>query len=329
MKRIIDSVESHLQKVSAMREPSSRAELLNELRDELLAEAPVSTIDSYRIFHGRGHCYPGLESINVDWFDPVILITLYRELPEPQWQILLTGLSALKASIPCLLVQRRYIRGGPMETLWGVVPEQALVTESGLSFKLSLGDKQNIGFFMDMEPGRRWLAERAQNKRVLNLFSYTCSFSVAAIAAGAHSVVNVDMSSAALNIGRDNHRLNHQAEYLRRDVQFLAHNLFRSWKKVLQKGPYDIVVIDPPSRQKGSFLADEDYARVVRRLPDMLAQGGDVLACLNAPELGENFLIECFAEHCPQARLIERLPNRDDFPERDPERNLKMLYYQL
>lgn len=310
MKAVIDSVENHVQKISVINDPLFKG-------------------DSYRIFHGRGHCFPGLEAINIDWFDPLILITLYSELAESQWQMLLSGLTALKAGIPCLLVQRRYIRGGPMETLWGTIPEPPLARESGLSFKLSLGEKQNIGFFMDMAPGRRWLAARAQGKRVLNLFSYTCSFSVAAIGGGAHSVVNLDMSSAALNIGRDNHRLNQQADHLRRDVQFLAHNLFRSWKKVMQKGPYDIVVIDPPSRQKGSFLASDDYARVVRRLPGLLVDGGDVLACLNAPELGENFLIECFSEHCPQARFMERLPNRDDFPERNPERNLKMLHYQL
>ncbi|ARN75894.1 class I SAM-dependent methyltransferase [Oceanicoccus sagamiensis] len=285
--------------------------------------------DARRFFHGRGQCYEGLGFINVDWFAPVLLITLYQEPDAVDWHAFTDNLTVFQSDMDAVLVQRRYIRGAPLETLWGDIPQQAQALEQGLRYSLSFGGKQNVGFFLDMLPGREWLKQRATGKKVLNLFSYTCAFSVVAIAENAHSVVNLDMSSAALNVGRSNHRLNQHDDRLKRDIQFLSHDLFRSWKKVISKGPYDIVIIDPPSRQKGSFIATSDYIKVVRRLLSLMPKGGDILACLNAPELDEQFLLDLFTEACPEASFVERLEARKDFPEADSRRNLKMLHYQL
>lgn len=282
-----------------------------------------------RFFHGRGQLYEGLGDINVDWFSPVLLITLYSEPEATWWGDFKSQVSLFGEDVGCILVQRRYLRGGPVEILMGEIPQQVLAIEHGLKYRLSFGDKQNIGFFMDMEPGRNWLSTLSDGKKVLNLFSYTCSFSVAAIASGAHSVVNVDMSSAALSVGRENHQINQHQKRLQRDIQFLSHDIFRSWKKIVSKGPYDIVIIDPPSRQRGSFIADKDYGRVLRRLESLLPKGGDILACLNAPELGEAFLTTLFAKESPSAKLVGRLQNRADFPEKDSQRSLKMLHYTL
>ncbi|MCT7000003.1 class I SAM-dependent methyltransferase, partial [Salmonella enterica] len=82
----------------------------------------------------------------------------------------------------------------------------------------------------------------AKGLRVLNLFAYTCGFSVAAIEGGAEHVVNLDMARGVLSRGRDNHRLN--GHDLSR-VTFLGHDLFKSWAKVIHSGPYDLVIIDP------------------------------------------------------------------------------------
>jgi 23S rRNA (cytosine1962-C5)-methyltransferase len=177
-----------------------------------------------------------------------------------------------------------------------------------------------------MEPGRQWIEQHAANKRVLNLFAYTCAFSVIAIGAGAEKVVNVDMSSAALNLGRANHQLNGLAK---NKSEFVAENILKSWSRVKKPGPYDVVIIDPPSYQKGSFVAEKDYGKVIRRLPELMPDGGLVLACLNAPELSEGFLKQQFIEQCPQAIFIERLRPHPDFPDVDPEQQLKLLVYKI
>src|SRR5690606_8667359 len=173
-----------------------------------------------------------------------------------------------------LLLQHRYLLESSTEALLGEVPQEWLITENGLRYKLDLGIKQNNGLFLDMRYGRRWIQEQARGKRVLNLFAYTCGFSVAAIAGGAEHVVNLDMAKAALSRGRENHRLN---EHDLRRVSFLGHELFKSWGKVKKTGPYDLIVIDPPSFQKGSFALTRDYQKILRRLPELLGERGTVL----------------------------------------------------
>jgi 23S rRNA (cytosine1962-C5)-methyltransferase len=285
--------------------------------------------DACRLFHGRGQCYSGLGHINVDWFSPVLLITLYQAVDSTEWEDFVDGLDAIKDKVGTVLVQRRYEKGAPTECLWGAVPDQPVAQEEDLRFLLNFGAKQNSGFFLDMAPGRQWLRKRSQDKRILNLFSYTCAFSIVAIAGGAKMVVNLDMSKAALAVGRSNHQLNGQKEKLSRDIDFMPHDLFRSWKRVIQKGPYDIVIVDPPSHQRGSFIASKDYQKIIHRLPQLLPLGGEVLACLNAPEMLEEFIHALFAEHLPGSTFIERLANREDFPEHNTQRNLKMLVYRL
>jgi 23S rRNA (cytosine1962-C5)-methyltransferase len=183
---------------------------------------------------------------------------------------------------------------------------------------------QNHGLFLDMAEGRRWVrAHCAANPGldVLNLFAYTCAFSVVALQAGARRVVNIDMAHGALGIGQHNHRLNGIAD----GASFLAHDLFSSWGKVNRLGPYGLVIADPPSYQKGSFVATKDYARLIRRLPDLLLPGGHALLCLNAPELPEAFLHEQLQAQAPQLQVLQRLANPPEFADVSTDRALKVL----
>ncbi|MGV8836794.1 class I SAM-dependent methyltransferase [Cellvibrio sp.] len=295
----------------------------------LLAEkiCTQAEIDSYRVFHGRGRTFAGLEFVTVDFFQPVILITLFFEPPAHWLDELIAQIHPLFASSNLVLVvQRRYMPNAPSEIVWGELPESIYARRGNSLFNLHLAQQQNSGFFLDMESGRQWVEQYAAGKRVLNLFAYTCAFSVVAITAGAEKVVNVDMSSAALNLGRANHQLNNLAKS---KSEFVAENILKSWSRVKRPGPYDLVIIDPPSYQKGSFIAEKDYAKVIRRLPELMPAGGLVLACLNAPELSEGFLKQQFVEQCPQAEFIERVKPHADFPDIDPEQQLKLLVYRV
>ena len=160
---------------------------------------------------------------------------------------------------------------------------------------------------------------------MLNLFAYTCAFSVVALQAGAKQVVNVDMSHGALAIGQQNHPLNG----LSTGASFLAHDIFKTWGKITRSGPYDLVIVDPPSYQKGSFVATKDYARLMRRLPELLAPGGHALLCLNAPELGLAFLQDQMQALAPELNFVQRIANPAVFADISPERSLKVLAYQL
>lgn len=284
-------------------------------------------VNSYRVFHGRGHCFPGLEFVTIDFFQPVVLVTLFAEPPTGWLEAFNQAvLPQVQSLVDVVVVQRRYLPGVPSEIVYGHLPENIYAQRSNLRFHLHLAQQQNSGFFLDMEPGRQWLEQHANGKRILNLFAYTCAFSVVAVAAGAEKVVNVDMSSAALNLGRANHQLNNLEK---QRSEFLAEDILKSWSRIKKPGPYDLVIIDPPSYQKGSFIAGKDYGKVIRRLPELMPSGGLVLACLNAPELDENFLKQQFALECSSAVFVQRIEPHADFPDINPDQQLKLLVFRL
>ncbi|MGE8143923.1 class I SAM-dependent methyltransferase [Pseudomonas frederiksbergensis] len=305
---------------------------LATLHTHLLTALTSAPAETRRLFHGRGRCWPGLEQLTVDWLQGVVLVSLFKE-PEAQQledlKRLLLGMTQSaewqQSGAHTLLLQHRYLLQSTTEWLLGDALEEMTITEGGLKYRVDLGRKQNAGLFLDMRYGRDWVRANAEGKRVLNLFAYTCGFSVTAIEGGAAHVVNLDMSSSALSRGRDNHRLNgHDLS----KVTFLGHDLFKSWGKVIGKGPYDLVIIDPPSFQKGSFLLTKDYQRVLRRLPELLTEQGTVLACMNDPAFGSDFLIDGVTREAPSLHFVERLENPPEFPDADVECGLKALVFR-
>ncbi|BDT71287.1 ribosomal RNA large subunit methyltransferase K/L [Comamonadaceae bacterium OS-4] len=292
--------------------------------------------DACRLFHGRGGLFPGSESWSLDWYPPVLVATSFAAASDAELVALGDALATRWAQIgdgqPLNWVfQCRADGHADTRLMTGVVPEPHVVTEAGSRYKVQLLKGQNHGLFLDMAEGRRWVRDYVARHpktfafRVLNLFAYTCSFSVVALQAGARHVVNVDMSQGALATGQQNHRLNG----IESGVSFLGHDIFKTWGKITRSGPYDLVVLDPPSYQRGSFVATKDYARLVRRLPELLAPGGHALVCLNAPELDTAFLQGHMQEQAPSLELVQRLPNPAAFADIAPERALKVLVYRM
>ena len=286
-----------------------------------------------RIFHGRGKFWPGLDQLTCDWVDGQLLVNVFKEVDQAFLSSLKTGLVDLTNKDiwqvkqgTSIVLQHRYADGAPSEVLWGELNDSPVVVEHGLKYQLDIGRNQNFGLFLDMRNGRQWVQDNAKDKNVLNLFAYTCGFSVAAIAGGARQCMNVDMSRGSLNKGRDNHRLN---EHDMRSVNFLGYDIFKSWGKIKKGGPYELVIIDPPSFQKGSFALTKDYKKILRRLPELLTEGGEVIACVNSPAVSPNFLIETMAEEAPSVEFIERLDNPPEFVDVDLDSSLKVLRFKI
>ena len=302
-------------------------------------------VDTCRIFHGRGGLYAGCEQWTLDVYPPVFVLTSFATTTDEQLATVGAALQARwqqiappdQAQSLNWVFQQRGHAARPQarsDTLLmaGSVPDPHIVTEGPALFLVHVLRGQNHGLFLDMAEGRRWVREFAADFRqsegrgakALNLFAYTCAFSVAALQGGAAHVTNLDMARGALATGQQNHRFNG----LTQGASFLAHDLFNSWGKVTRGGPYDLVIADPPSYQKGSFVATKDYARLLRRLPDLLAPGGRALLCLNAPELPWAWLREQVDEHAPGLQLIERLAHPPAFADVDADRALKVGAYR-
>ena len=287
--------------------------------------------EAQRVFHGRGGLHPGCEHWALDFYPPVWLLTSYQPVDEATLGTLHDDLAAQWARLAPgqpfnLVFQVREDARADTRLLAGDVPDPHIVPAQGARYRVHLLRGLNHGLFLDMAEGRRWMRETVAARpgcKVLNLFAYTCAFSVVALQAGAGQVVNVDMASGALNIGKQNHQLNG----LVRGASFLPHDIFTSWGKIGRGGPYDVIVVDPPAYQKGSFVAEKDYARLVRRLPDLLAPGGQALLCLNSPKRDEAWLRDLVAAEAPALHLVQRLPNPPAFADVSSDRALKVLVF--
>jgi len=277
-----------------------------------------------RLFHGRGHCYPGFEDLTVDWFAGVVLVACFGEDGEGATH-LARRLAETLNDVSGVCVQYRQGRATHGETVAGDVAEELAVTEAGLQYLVRPLRNQNIGLFLDMAPTRAWIREHSAHRKVLNLFAYTCAFSVAAVAGGATLVVNNDMSKPALDWGKQNHALNAQDP---RSVRMVPHNVFKSWWKLRQFGPYDLVIVDPPTNQRGSFNAEKHYSGVLKRLPELCSPGADVIAALNSPFLNADFVPQQMARWCPGCRYLDALPVSADFPDQFPDRGLKISHFR-
>ncbi|MBD1567995.1 class I SAM-dependent methyltransferase [Aliivibrio sp. S10_S31] len=289
-----------------------------------------------RLFHGRGQCFEGLEQITVDWLQAKdstvqLVVALFKEQTPEFVEQLVVKLNKLAetslwkvANGTSILLQHRYQEFAPTQVVWGEENTFPVVEESNLKYQLELKKNQNMGIFLDMRYGRKWVQTHSEGKSVLNLFAYTCGFSVAAIAGGATQVVNLDMAKASLGRGRDNHRLN---QHDLSKVKFLGHDIFKSWCKIKKLGLYDLIIIDPPSFQKGSFALTKDYQKILRRLPSLLTETGEVLACVNSPAVSTDFLIDGMAEEAPELKFVERLDNPPEFSDISPESGLKVMRF--
>jgi len=289
--------------------------------------------DAQRIFHGRGGLFPGCEHWVLDAFPPVLVLTSFQPTTQDELSLIGAALDRRWAQL-CQgealnwVFQSRHAGEPETRLMAGSVPEPHVVTEHGTRFRVHVLKGQNHGLFLDMAEGRSWVRQWAHHHprgKALNLFAYTCAFSVVALQAGAQQVVNVDMSHGAMAIGQQNHQLN----TLSHGASFLAHDIFKTWGKISRSVPYDLIVVDPPSYQKGSFVATKDYGRLLRRLPELLQPGGHALLCLNAPELGMDFLQEQVRIASPALDFVERLPNPAVFADVSPDRSLKVLLYRI
>ncbi len=296
------------------------------LLNQLQYNSKDLTDEFKRLFHGRGGLWEEWRFLTIDSIDTVLLVQFFFDIGEKmEKEVIDLVRSYMKTSRhETLVLKRRYVKGSLTEVLQGELPADPVAIENKIKFKLNLSENQNIGYFGDMKNGRSFIREIAKDKRVLNLFAYTCGFSLAAKKGGAASVVNIDMSKRVLATGMANHRLNGIDP---KGVSFLPYNILRSFPKIKRKAPFDIIIIDPPTFQRGSFEATKDYQKIIAKLPELASDECTLLACLNSPDLDESFLIEQINTLAPRFVFQKRLPNLKEYRSLDERRSLKNLVF--
>jgi 23S rRNA G2069 N7-methylase RlmK/C1962 C5-methylase RlmI len=165
------------------------------------------------------------------------------------------------------------------------------VTEGGLLFQVNLSDYLDTGLFLDRRLMRAMVRDNAGGKRVLNLFSYTGSFSVYAAAGGASATVSVDLSNTYLRWAWHNFALNGFAAEIVDGKDFFAlsknyaHTLVRAnalafLDRAASAGQcWDLIVLDPPAfsnskKMRGTFDLKRDHRELISRCMRLLSRGG-------------------------------------------------------
>ena len=239
---------------------------------------PYTSQEFKRLYHGRGEkTYPFL---TIDSIEDSILIEFYEKKEETPFINYLKNYIS-KTHHKNIILKRRYKN----ETLAivGKIPNKIFAIENKIKFKLNLFN-QNIGYFGDIKPLRSYIEQISKNKTVLNLFSYTCGFSMFSRRGGAKRIVNIDMNKSVLKTGLINHQINNLST---KNISFLQHNALKSnYKKLL----YDIIIIDPPSFQKGGFDINKDYEKLIKKTTKHLKEGGILFATINSPKYDYEFL---------------------------------------
>ncbi len=156
----------------------------------------------------------------------------------------------------------------------GSVPKSISITENGLKFGVHIGEGQKTGWFMDQRENRALVAAHARGKKVLDMFCNEGGFSLAAAAAGAQSVLAVDASFDAVSAVAANAKANGL------DALIATHaaNAFDFLRdETASKGPYGLIVLDPPAFAKNRASVDgaiRGYREINVRALKLLGEGG-------------------------------------------------------
>ncbi len=294
------------------------------LIDAGVRRAPLLDADSFRLLNDLGDLVPG---VVVDRYADFAVLSIsgdeaYARRQEIAGLLVELGARGVYLKLRVRADLRRQHAGelAPPEPIAGEPAQSPLVVHEGeLRFHVDPGDGLSTGLFVDQRDNRERVRQLSP-KRMLNLFSYTCSFSVAAALGGARTT-SVDLSGRSLERGRDNFMLN--------GLDPAAHRFDKDdvldWLKRARRRTerFDLVVLDPPSfgtrGKRGTFSVDKSYVAVARDALSLLAPGGRLLAVTNYTKTSQGALRRMLHEAARQAgvelRQLKDLPSGLDCPD--------------
>ena len=236
----------------------------------------------------------------------------HRAWMEECQRIISTVTGVAKDKIILRLRQRMSHRDG--ESQYEKLDEEKQylnVQEQGLQFRINLTDYLDTGLFLDHRITRRMVREKAKDKRVLNLFCYTGSFSVYAASGGAGEIVSVDLSRTYLTWATENMRLNALFDPARQ--QFVPADV-KQYLDDLPHGRFDLVIMDPPTfsnskRMKDFLDIQRDHPELIQKVLAAMSPGGELYFSTNF----SRFQLEAAAIRGAEVKDITRATTSFDF----------------
>lgn len=281
--------------------------------------------DAYRLANAEGDMVPGL---TVDVYAGFLLVQLYSRIWEPYREPMLEALQRL------MCPQGVYEKFRPRKTrtleqkgdkrfstllLGQPAPDILQVKENGLLFEIDLKRGLHTGLFMDQRVNRKDIMPLCAGRRVLNLFSFTGAFSVAAAAAGATQVTSVDASALYQERAQHNFALNrlNPAKH-----EFIVGDCHKVLAQLAHKRRvFDLVIMDPPSFStvgKNRFTTSGGTSNLVAAALGVLKEGGILVTSSNHQKVDLPEYLKELRRGALQAatplRVIQASGQGPDFP---------------
>lgn len=275
---------------------------------------------AFRVFNGEGD---GIGGLTIDYFAGYYMVTLYSEGIASFKEEIITALTNL-VEYKGIYEKKRYDSKGKYieddDFVAGEKPEFPLIVkENGIHFAVYLNDGAMVGVFLDQRNVRKLIRDKyAKGRRVLNTFSYTGAFSVAAALGGALMTTSVDLANRSKSKTIEQFSVNgidgHSQEIIVEDV-------FNYFKYAVRKQlRYGMVILDPPSfarSKKNTFSAGKDYPKLLAQAIAITEKNGVIVASTNCSTFGmskfKDFIRQAFAQTGDKYKIIEEQSLPEDF----------------
>lgn len=248
---------------------------------------------AFRLFNQEGDGFGGL---TVDLYGDYAVFSWYNSYV---YQIRQTISEAFRQVFPEVLGAYEKIRfkGLDYESthVYGQeAPDFFTVLENGVLYQVFMNDGLMTGIFLDQHEVRGSLVDGlAMGKSLLNMFSYTAAFSVAAAMGGANQTTSVDLAKRSRELSQAHFQANGISTD---DHRFVAMDVFEYFKYAKRKGlTYDVIVLDPPSfarNKKQTFSVAKDYHKLISQSLEILNPGGIIIASTNAANVSRQKFTE-------------------------------------
>lgn len=248
---------------------------------------------AFRLFNQEGDGFGGL---TVDLYGDYAVFSWYNSYV---YQIRKVISEAFRQVFPEILGTYEKIRfkGLDYESahVYGQeAPEFFTVLENGVLYQVFMNDGLMTGIFLDQHEVRGSLVDGlAMGKSLLNMFSYTAAFSVAAAMGGASQTTSVDLAKRSRELSQAHFQANGISTD---DHRFIVMDVFEYFKYAKRKGlTYDVIVLDPPSfarNKKQTFSVAKDYHKLISQSLEILNPGGIIIASTNAANVSRQKFTE-------------------------------------
>jgi len=281
-------------------------------------ENPDTT--AFRIFNGEGD---GIGGVTIEYYAGYYLIHWYSQGIYTFKEHIIGALKELVEFKGIYQKKRFDTKGQYIEEDDFVTGERGefplIVKENGMNYAVYLNESAMVGVFLDQRDVRRTIRDQyAKGKTVLNTFSYTGAFSVAAALGGATKTTSVDLANRSLPKTQEQFSIN-KIDVEKQDI--LVMDVFKYFKYAGKKNlKFDLVILDPPSfarSKKFVFSAEKDYKDLLKEAIAITEKNGVIVASTNASNFDMNkfkgFIKTAFKECNEQFRIIEEFSLPEDF----------------